>query len=139
MFRTDSVDLVYACHCLEHFPIAAVPRVLREWRRVLRPGGTLRLSVPDFDALVDGYLAGGRDVGTVEYPLLGGQSDRRDFHRAVFNRRRLTSLLEGAGFVGVAGWEPGASRLTTFDDWSGRTLDLGGGPRRVSLNLEARK
>lgn len=32
-----SAALLYACHCLEHLPMAAVPEALAEWRRVLRP------------------------------------------------------------------------------------------------------
>ena len=34
----DSVELIYNCHVLEHFRRNDVARVLREWRRVLRPG-----------------------------------------------------------------------------------------------------
>ena len=41
-----SVDLVYACHCLEHFGYRHTRAVLAEWVRVLRPAGTLRLAVP---------------------------------------------------------------------------------------------
>ena len=48
-FDDDSVDLIYACHCLEHFRYSQTELVLREWYRVLENGGILRLSVPDFD------------------------------------------------------------------------------------------
>ena len=53
--QTDSVDLVYNCHVLEHFKRRDVERVLREWLRVLKPGGILRVSVPDFASLCEVY------------------------------------------------------------------------------------
>src|SRR5205085_9397769 len=61
-FKDNSVDLVYACHCLEHFRYKKVPDVLSEWFRVLKKGGILRLSVPDFDLLLEIYKQQGRDI-----------------------------------------------------------------------------
>ena len=37
----NSVDVIYNCHVLEHFKRRDVSRVLKEWRRVLKPDGTL--------------------------------------------------------------------------------------------------
>ena len=44
----NSVELIYACHLLEHFGRYSFEGVLREWYRVLEQGGILRLAVPDF-------------------------------------------------------------------------------------------
>ena len=38
---TGSADLVYACHVLEHFGRLEFKDVLREWHRLLKPGGVL--------------------------------------------------------------------------------------------------
>ena len=57
MFEDDSVDLIYSCHVLEHFPKYQTEDVLKEWHRVLKPGGILRLAVPDFEKIVEVYLA----------------------------------------------------------------------------------
>lgn len=55
-FSDNSVDMIYASHCLEHFNFRIVPDILCEWNRVLRKGGELVVRVPDFDILVNIYL-----------------------------------------------------------------------------------
>src|SRR5260370_38419541 len=56
MFESDAAELIYASHMLEYFDRVEVRRVLEEWRRVLCPGGLLRLSMPDFEALSEDYF-----------------------------------------------------------------------------------
>lgn len=48
--------MVYSSAVLEHIPRIFVGGFLAECHRVLRPGGILRLSVPDFEAQVLQYL-----------------------------------------------------------------------------------
>jgi len=55
-FATGSFDAIYASHLLEHLFLADALRLLRECHRVLRPGGTLRLVVPDLRTIVLEYL-----------------------------------------------------------------------------------
>lgn len=134
---SESAALLYACHCLEHFPMAEIPRILAEWRRVLRPGGVLRISVPDFDKLIAIYTRHGGDLATISSVLLGGQDSRYNFHHSVFTRRSLGELFEQVGLHDVREWQPGSSDLTTFDDWSARKVELHGELYEISLNLEA--
>src|SRR5262249_5928010 len=56
MLESGSVSLIHASHCLEYFDRMEVLPVLSEWRRVLRPGGIIRLAVPDFAALAQVYV-----------------------------------------------------------------------------------
>jgi predicted SAM-dependent methyltransferase len=46
-FKDGSVDRIYSSHFLEHIPYAKALRVLRECHRTLKPGGLMRLVVPD--------------------------------------------------------------------------------------------
>lgn len=55
----ESVDLVYSSHMLEHLDTFEARAFLTEVRRVLVPGGTLRLAVPDLRGLVQEYIANG--------------------------------------------------------------------------------
>src|SRR3546814_11474288 len=51
-FSDGSVETIYASHVLEHLGYqTALPKALQEWYRVLPPGGTLMVSVPDRDTL----------------------------------------------------------------------------------------
>ncbi|PTY01534.1 methyltransferase [Verrucomicrobia bacterium LW23] len=55
-FEDASVDVIYASHVVEHLDRSAVPALLSDIRRVLRPEGILRLVVPDLEGIVRGYL-----------------------------------------------------------------------------------
>jgi len=52
-----SSDVVYHSHVLEHFSRAGGASFLLECHRVLKPGGVLRIAVPDLEAIVRSYLA----------------------------------------------------------------------------------
>jgi predicted SAM-dependent methyltransferase len=139
IFRNDSVDLIYASHCLEHVPHRKLLDTLAEWHRVLRPKGTLRLSVPDFDLLLSIYAASDRDMTSILLPLMGHQDHHYNFHYTCFNAGSLTQLLYEAGFQEVRQWIVGTEPFTSIPDWSARTIEFNGRRFPVSLNLEGIK
>ncbi len=51
-----SVSVVYASHLLEHLTRSAAREFVQECHRVLRPGGIIRLMVPDLEILARRYL-----------------------------------------------------------------------------------
>jgi predicted SAM-dependent methyltransferase len=55
-FPDGEFDLVYHSHLLEHFDRSYALRLLRECFRVLKPGGTIRIAVPDLERIVKTYL-----------------------------------------------------------------------------------
>lgn len=138
---TGTVSLVYACHVLEHFGRKTYMDVLREWRRVVRPGGVLRLAVPDYEACARLYLAGtlARGIEDVRGLMIGGQRDQYDYHGMVFDEQDLTRALKEAGFAEVRRWDWRATEHAGVDDYSQAYLphmDKENGTL-VSLNLEA--
>lgn len=52
----NTYDVVYHSHLLEHFSKDDAPRFLQECLRVLRPGGILRVVVPDLETIARHYL-----------------------------------------------------------------------------------
>lgn len=56
-FGDEAFDIVYHSHVLEHFTREQGLFFLSECYRVLRPGGLLRLAVPDLEGVAREYLA----------------------------------------------------------------------------------
>ena len=99
-----SIDEIRASHILEHFPAAMTAQVIADWVRALKPGGLLKISVPDFDSIVDRYRAPG-DNGPIESWVMGGHTDANDQHHAIFNFPKLCQLLRAANLWRVEGWK----------------------------------
>jgi predicted SAM-dependent methyltransferase len=135
-FRDGSADLLYASHLLEHFSHEEVPRLLADWRRVLRDGGVLLLAVPDLDVIARMLVEREGWFTPPHNPWLGaiygGQKDEWDFHKTGFTNVWLAHLLSEAGFGAVR-------RVTRFievgaPDFSMSPIPFG---VNVSLNLRA--
>jgi len=56
-FGDATFDVVYHSHVLEHFTPEVAQRFMNECSRVLRPGGIVRIAVPDLEQIVRQYLA----------------------------------------------------------------------------------
>lgn len=96
--KDASCDLIYASHILEHFGRAEYMDVLHVWFRKLRKGGRLRLSVPDFDSIVQVYNENA-NIEILLGLLTGGQRTIHDYHNMIFNKESLTSALLKIGFL----------------------------------------
>jgi predicted SAM-dependent methyltransferase len=100
-------------HVLEHFDIEAGRGLLRECRRVLQPGGALRVSCPDLRKYAQAYLS--RDAaffervgapGFCNYPNLptpgaifaGKAYDASNGHQWFYDADTVRELLKEAGF-----------------------------------------
>lgn len=143
VFDDSSISLIYACHVLEHFGRHEYMSVLAEWYRVLAPGSVLRLSVPNFEAIVAMYQYRGLEDGLSGLVGLvsGGQRDATDFHKMIFDERLLTASLLRVGFSSVRSWDWRSTSHAHIDDYSQAYLphlDKSNG-RLMSLNLEAVK
>jgi SAM-dependent methyltransferase len=118
-----SVDVLYSSHMLEHLDQTEARRFLIEAKRVLRPGGILRLAVPDLKYHVKGYLdhqaaeqfMEGLHVcrprpttlrGRIRSALLG---DRH--HLWMYDGPSLCRFLTQAGFLNPIILEPGKTTI----------------------------
>jgi predicted SAM-dependent methyltransferase len=135
-----SVELIYASHVLEHFGRHEVDQVLREWCRVLRKGGVLRVAVPDFAAVTIRYRET-TELSELIGLVCGGQRNPYDFHKMVFDEKLLRDRLLAAGFNSAARYDWHNTEHAQMDDYSQAYLphmDKESG-RLMSLNMEAVK
>jgi predicted SAM-dependent methyltransferase len=138
-FNDGTVDLIYMCHILEHVKRNDLKCVLSEMKRVLKKGGVLRLSVPDFDCLIEVYNASGKDINAISHQLMGGQDHEYNIHYSIFNYQRLSELLKKVGFRKVVSWDPDNCLYHNFKDRASRRIKVNGKEYMISLNLEAIK
>lgn len=109
----NSFDYVYSEHNIEHVDYWAGQRMLQESHRILKPGGKIRISCPDFQFLVDIYTKPAilHDKYVAETipswapyadPIFTVNNYVRDWgHKFIYDKRSLTASLEAAGFVDV--------------------------------------
>ncbi len=133
-FADRTFAVIYASHVVEHFDYRdELPQTLREWHRVLAPGGLLHVSVPDLDILCQMMLERERlsldERFMVMRMMFGGHVDEWDHHASGLNMDFLTSFLHDAGFSKV-------TRVTSFGLFTDTSEHIFKGTR-ISLNLTA--
>ena len=136
-YSDHSVDLIYACHILEHFKRDKILDVLKEWYRVLKLGGKLQVAVPNFPAVVDVY----QKYGFIMNTLCGGQRDEYDIHYIMFDEALLGAYLKVAGFKNIHRYDWRQTDHADFDDYSQAYyphMDKESGIN-ISLNMEGTK
>tara|TARA_R100000805_G_C3616111_1_gene117795 strand:- start:354 stop:896 length:543 start_codon:yes stop_codon:yes gene_type:complete len=141
-FEDETVDLIYASHVLEYFDRDEVLVVLREWKRVLKKGGILRLSVPNFDVLSRLYQKG-IPLEEVVGPLYGrwNMGGKWVYHKTTYDYRNLKEVLENSGFSNVRPWDWRNVEHGIHDDYSQAYkphMDKENGTL-ISLNIESQK
>lgn len=164
MFNDDEVDLIYCSHSLQYFDREEAKRTLNQWHRVLKHGGTLRLAVPDFEAIIKVY----QKYNDIEHcgilgPLFGKMEIDKTvmvshspdeiahpttitdyvYHKTVYDFVSLKKLLKSVGFKNIKKYDVVEFFKTLpkgYDDQSFAFI-----PHKdpkgilVSLNVEAEK
>jgi ubiquinone/menaquinone biosynthesis C-methylase UbiE len=149
-FDDESVDEVRADALLEHFSFLEEPKFFREAARVLRPGGVLRFSVPDFEDAVRKWLDAEDDwkdffrnddeaienkhwFGNYSYStenrwgylmasIFGPQNGEGQFHKNAYTEKKIEAICQVLGF--------GQPKIDRF---------LWKGDRDLMLEVEMRK
>lgn len=55
-FEDNSVDFIFSEHFFEHFTVDESQKIMKDMLRILRPGGVMRIAMPDLEMVVDHYL-----------------------------------------------------------------------------------
>ena len=116
-FPDNSFAIIFSEHVIEHITLESTLQHLHDCRRVLRPGGVLRIALPDLDFLFDYYKPqltptqqSFLDVMSEEFhpgfPLRSPTILFNDYvrlwgHQFIYDRRLFADLLTAAGFTAI--------------------------------------
>ena len=125
-FDDNSFNLVYAAHVLEHFYWRQVEDALKEWCRIIKPGGALEIWVPDGLMVAEHWLMAEKGNAKLikkynlktyrrsmvkQDPCLWANAKINSIggihhppfgdHKVFFSRRYLNKALVQAGFLKV--------------------------------------
>ena len=135
-FPDNSVSEIYASHVLEHLSyVHVLLSTLKETHRILKAGGILRISVPDFEILCKMFLHPSLNIEQrffIMNVVFGGQQDPHDFHKVGLTQEFLSSYLQRAGF---SSWR----RVSEFRIFTNDCSTIKLGNQLISLNVEAIK
>lgn len=97
----ESIDEIFTSHTIDHFTRWEAIDMLRDWHRMLRPGGVVVIEVADFNRCVLWlFHPSRRKRELARNQFYGNQWDRIDFetHRYVWSSRELRGVLREIGF-----------------------------------------
>lgn len=110
----NSLQGIYTEHCLEHIPYQDTKKVLAQFFKLLKSGGTLRIIVPDAEIYLDAYqkvkqnnqvdfpygLSAHNIADSEVTPMIAVNSMFRGHdHQFAYDYITFKSMLENVGFV----------------------------------------
>ncbi len=124
-FADGDFDGIFSEHVLEHFTREASIELLGECRRILSPGGTLRVIVPNAAKLFQSYIAEPRTLTerrgtTTDLPMevVNLYAYQRYEHQCLYDWPLMQRTLVDAGFtcITLCTFRKGAETRLTIDD-----------------------
>lgn len=105
-FDDDSVDEIMLIHVFEHlYTWEALPAV-KEWYRILKPGGILTIEVPCLNKILKHYEDGVENPYMTIYGIFGEQcyEEPEMVHKWCYSKKALMRVFQKGGFsrIGVA-------------------------------------
>ncbi len=139
-YPQETFSVIYSSHVLEHLNRRTIHTALSHWRSLLKPGGVLRLAIPNF-AAVCSYYNSTKDLPSLVGLLYGGQDNVFNTHYIIFDLETITNYLTAVGFTEIREYDWRGTEHAEFDDFSQAYLphmDKENG-MLMSLNIEAIK
>lgn len=99
--ETNSATDIFCGATLEHFTLQEGLNILLEFRRILKNGGELVISVPCLKKLTEAYILGKITFELLNKYFYGAQKNEWDYHKAIYDADNLTRILKQAGFQTV--------------------------------------
>jgi SAM-dependent methyltransferase len=115
--EASSLDYIVSHHALVEIPMSEIVLVLKELRRVLKPGGVLRLGLPDLQNAIRAYQENDRDYFLIpdeDATTIGGKFITQvlwyGYTRTLFTHDFAEEILQKAGFRDVVSCEFGETK-----------------------------
>lgn len=110
-FAENSISFIYSSHLLEHLYLYEAKKLLENSFRILKPGGVLRLALPDYHDFISQYILNSSidPVGayfTFESSLLSWPLERQKF-----SEKLISNFF---GKLHVHKWHPTSFVVTSF-------------------------
>jgi predicted SAM-dependent methyltransferase len=119
-FSDESVELIFSEHVLEHFTREDGQAIFREMRRILQPGGTVRIVVPDLHTYCRAVADGDDAAVSIALPHANSPAEAINnvfyghFHRNMYDFAMLRYDLQAAGFAIVKRCNYGESSIAAL-------------------------
>lgn len=97
-YQDGEVTEIFSSDMCEHLTHPEWIVSLKEWHRVLRPGGKLTIITPDLDAVVKARIENKQDYYDIQRYLYGAQSYAENYHKQLFDFAHLKLDVEHMGF-----------------------------------------
>jgi predicted SAM-dependent methyltransferase len=121
MFADGSIDLIESHHMIEHLSFADAEKALKEWQRVLRPGGLLIITFPDITRICLRWLKyriiypikpRPEKLARIVQMIVGSQEHAGMFHKSAYDIILMRQLLTAYGFKTEFSYAPYPRRTT---------------------------
>lgn len=97
----NTVDFIYSSHFFEHIFKDDAASLLKACAQALKPGGRIRISIPDLAYAVSLYGLGKKTEMLEDYFFVAGKGSYLARHKYMYDFDLIKTALEQAGFSGV--------------------------------------
>jgi SAM-dependent methyltransferase len=97
----NAVDFIYSSHFFEHLFKDDAANLLKACAQALKPGGIIRISIPDLAYAVLLYGLGKKIEMLEDYFFVSGKGSYLARHKYMYDFDLIKTALEQAGFSGV--------------------------------------
>ncbi len=108
-YKDEEVDNIFTSHVIEHFWWQDSIKMLKDWYRVLKPGGKLEIWTVDLDKVIYKMLTNADNpvmMYDANWRIFGKKEPEGQAHHSIFTRRYLNLLLTNVGFKKVGYVDP---------------------------------
>ena len=108
--RDGAARLIYHEHVMEHITVDEGAACLRDWHRLLEPGGVLRVATPDLQYVVEKYRGDWKDQAWLRLPEYAFIRTRAEMlntsmrwwgHQYLYDGEELERRMRDAGFTTI--------------------------------------